>query len=76
MVDYLEDYHKDYEFSDFYDDKFIKYFKELIKNETEFIKFLNDISFTIDEFLNIIVYICPHCFTTNLIKFIRTHYIK
>lgn len=38
--------------------------------------FLKDISFTLDEFLNIAVYICPHCFTSNLIKFIKTNYLK
>jgi hypothetical protein len=51
-------------------------FKKLVKDEENFKKFLNDISFTLDEFLNIAVYVCPHCFTSNLIKFIRSNYTK
>lgn len=75
LVDYLEENCKHYEFVDFYDKAFVDNFKALIKDEVKFKAFLKDISFTLDEFLHIIVYICPHCFTTNLIKFIKTHYI-
>lgn len=75
LIDYLEETHKDYQFVDFFEKNFTEYFKELIKNEEQFKAFLKDISFTLDEFLHTIVYICPHCFTTNLIKFIKTHYV-
>jgi hypothetical protein len=75
LIDYLEEHCKGYEFTDFYAKQFTDNFKALIKNEEKFKAFLNDISFTLDEFLHIIVYICPHCFTANLIKYIKAHYI-
>lgn len=67
---------KEFVFTDFYDKAFIDNFKILIKDENKFKKFLTDISFDLDEFLHIGVYVCPHCFTTNLIKFIKTHYLN
>ena len=75
LIDYFEENCKGYTFVDFYDKPFMDNFKNLVKDETKFVAFLNDISFTLDEFLHIAVYICPHCFTSNLIKFIRTHYV-
>lgn len=75
LIDYLEELHKGYQFVDFFEKNFIDYFKELIKDEIKFKIFLKDISFTLDEFLHIVVYICPHCFTTNIIKFVKTHYV-
>lgn len=50
-------------------------FKALVKNQDKFKAFLTDISFTLDEFLHTAVYVCPHCFTTNLIKFIKNNYV-
>jgi hypothetical protein len=64
-----------YQFNDFYDKQFVDNFKKLVKDEENFKKFLKDISFTLDEFINIAVYICPHCFTSNLVKYIKTNYI-
>lgn len=75
LIDYLEENVKDYEFTDFFDKQFVDNFKALIKNEDKFNGFLNEISFTIDEFLHTAVYICPHCFTSNIIKFIKLHYL-
>jgi len=75
LIDYLEDNYKNFEFKDFYDPVFVKYFKQLIKDKNKFEVFLKDISFTLDEFLHTIVYICPHCFTTNLIKYLKTNYL-
>jgi hypothetical protein len=75
LIDYLEDTCKGFKFVDFYDKAFMDNFKALVKDEDRFIAFLNDISFTLDDFLHIAVYVCPHCFTSNLIKFIKTHYI-
>lgn len=71
----MEDNYKNFEFVDFYDKSFVNNFKALIKDEVKFKAFLKDISFTLDEFLHIIVYICPHCFTTNLIKHIKSTYL-
>ena len=75
LIDYLEDNYKNFEFNDFYDPVFVQYFKQLIKDKNKFNEFLKDISFTLEEFLQTIVYICPHCFTTNLIKYIKVHYL-
>lgn len=74
-MDYLEENCKNYEFVDFYDKGFTDNFKNLVKDKEKFKAFLKDISFTLDEFLHIAVYVCPHCFTTNLIKFIKNNYI-
>jgi hypothetical protein len=71
----LESHYPNYKFDSFYDKFFINHFKALVKDESKFIPFLKDISFTLDEFLNTAVYVCPHCFTSNLIKFIKTNYL-
>lgn len=76
LVDYFEEHVRGYQFNDFYDKQFIDNFKKLVKDEEHFMAFLKDISFTLDEFLNIAVYVCPHCFTSNLIKYIKTNYLK
>lgn len=76
LVDYFEDTYKNFEFIDFFDPVFVKYFKQLIKDPDKFNKFLKDISFTNEEFFQTIIYVCPHCFTTNLIKYVREHYTK
>lgn len=76
LIDYLEDNYKNFEFKDFYDPVFVKYFKQLIKDKERFNEFLKDISFTLDEFFHTIVYICPHCFTTNLINFVKNTYLE
>lgn len=76
LIDYLEETCKHYEFVDFYEKSFTDNFKALVKDEERFKSFLKDISFTLDEFIHTAVYICPHCFTTNLIKFIKAHYIN
>lgn len=76
LITYMENNCKEFIFTDFYEKTFVDNFKLLIKDENKFKHFLNDINFNLDEFLTISVYICPHCFTTNLIKFIKTHYLK
>ena len=75
LIDYLQDNYKDFQFVDFYDKSFCDKFKALVKDPDKFKLFLQDICFTLDQFLNIAVYVCPHCFTSNLIKFIKTNYI-
>jgi type I site-specific restriction-modification system R (restriction) subunit len=75
LIDYFEENYKNYTFVDFYDKAFVDNFKTLVKDQEKFKAFLKEISFTFDEFINIAVYICPHCFTTNLIKFLKKNYI-
>lgn len=75
LINYMENHCKDFKFINFYEKQFIDNFKSLIKDENKFKKFLNEINFDLNEFFNISVYVCPHCFTTNLIKFIKLHYI-
>jgi hypothetical protein len=50
-------------------------FKALVKDEEDFKKFLEIIGLDIDEFIHIAVYIAPQCFTSNLIKFLKQHYL-
>jgi hypothetical protein len=46
----------------------------LIKNEKAFLNFLNTISFSVDDFFHISVYVIPHVFTSHLIRFIKVTY--
>ena len=76
LVTYVEAKYPDIKINDLYEKEFVDAFKALVKDETEFLNFLNDISFTLTEFVEISVHVVPHCFTSNLVKFIKKQYVK
>ena len=75
LILYFTDTCKNFKFTQFYDKSFMDLFKALIKNEEEFKKFLDMICLDLEEFLKLSTYICPLCFTSNLIKFIQETYL-
>jgi hypothetical protein len=76
LIKYFELTNKNFIFESFYDKKFMDLFKALIKDEDEFRKFLDMTGIEIDDFIHISVYIAPQCFTSNLIKYLKQHYIS
>ena len=66
---------KNFKFVDFYDKEFIDAYKFLIKDKEEFERFLSYINLTVEEFIQLSIYICQNAFTSNLIKFIQTNYL-
>lgn len=76
IISYLETKNTKYVFTDFYDPYLIKQMRMLIKNKQEFINFLTNISFSINEFLEISAYVIPSVYTSHLIKFIRQEYLN
>lgn len=75
LIQYMQKKHPDYQFIDFYDPTLVKSIRLLIKNQKMFRKFLDDISFDVDQFFNISVYLIPHVYTSYLIKFIKETYL-
>ena len=76
LIIYFKETCKNFEFTQFYEKSFMDLFKSLIKNEDEMHKFLQMIGLDMDEFLRLSIYICPTCFTSNLIKFIQEKYLN
>lgn len=76
LIRYFELTCKGYKFETYYDKKFIDLFKSLVKTPDEFERFLDMIHLDVKEFINISIYIAPHCFTSNLIKFLKENYLK
>lgn len=76
LLRYFELTCKNFEFTSFYDKKFMDAFKSLIKNPDEFERFLDMIHLDIEDFIHIAVHIVPLCFTSNLVKYIKENYIK
>jgi hypothetical protein len=76
LVTYIEAKNPNIKINDLYEKEFTEEFKALVKNEEEFLKFLNDINFSLTEFIEISVHVVPHCFTSNLVKFIKKQYVK
>ena len=66
---------KNFKFIDFYDKEFIDAYKFLIKDKEEFERFLSYIKLTVEEFIQLSIYICQSAFTSNLIKFIQVNYL-
>ena len=66
---------KNFKFIDFYDKEFIDAYKFLIKDKEEFQRFLSYIKLTVEEFIQLSIYICQNAFTSNLIKFIQENYL-
>lgn len=75
LIKYFELTSKNFKFESFYEKKFMDLFKALVKDEEDFKKFLEIIGLDIDDFIHIAVYIAPQCFTSNLIKFLKQHYL-
>jgi hypothetical protein len=76
LMDFFDNNVKNYEFVAFDDKQFCEAFKAMIKDKEFSSKFLNIIKISPEEFFSISTYICPTCFTTNLIKYIRTKILK
>lgn len=76
MVIFLLENYPDINYEDFYDKKVLTILKNIIKDEQKFKVFLKSINYTLNDFLNIGVYVCPQVFTTNIIKFIRITYLE
>lgn len=72
---YFKETCRNFEFTQFYDKSFMDLFKALVKNEDEMKRFLQMTCLEMDEFLKLSTYICPLCFTSNLIKFIQENYL-
>ena len=66
---------KNFKFVDFYDKEFIDAYKFLIKDKEEFKRFLSYIKLSVEEFIQLSIYICQSAFTSNLIKFIQVNYL-
>lgn len=76
LISYIETKYPDFEFTDFYDQTLLKELRNLIKDKEEFFKFLDIISFSLKEFLEISTYVIPNVYTSHLIKFIRENYLN
>lgn len=76
LVKYFELTNKNFKFESFYEKKIMDLFKALVKDENEFHKFLEMTGLDIEDFIHIAIYIVPQCFTSNLIKFLRQHYLN
>lgn len=74
IIKYMQTKNKNYQFTDFYDPALIKAMRLLIKNQKAFKNFLASISFSVEDFFEIGVYVIPHVFTSHLIKYIRVIY--
>lgn len=74
IITYMQSKNPDYQFTDFYQPNLVKSLRLLIKNEKMFLAFLNTISFTVEDFFQIGVYVIPHVFTSHLIRFIKVTY--
>lgn len=74
IITYMQNKNPKYQFTDFYDPALVKAMRLLIKNEKAFLNFLNTISFSVDDFFHIGVYVIPHVFTSHLIRFIKVTY--
>ena len=66
---------KNFKFVDFYDKEFIDAYKFLFKDKEEFKRFLSYIKLSVEEFIQLSIYICQSAFTSNLIKFIQVNYL-
>ena len=75
MIFYFYCIIKNFKFIDFYDKEFIDAYKFLIKDKEEFERFLSYIKLTVEEFIQLSIYICQSAFTSNLIKFIQVNYL-
>ena len=74
IISYMESKNPNFQFTDFYDPALIKAMRLLIKNQKAFRNFLKQISFSIQDFFEIGVYVIPHVFTSHLIRYIRVIY--
>lgn len=74
IITYMESKYPEFQFTDFYDPLLVKTMRLLIKNQKMFKAFLNTISFTVEDFFQIGVYVIPHVFTSHLIRFIKVTY--
>lgn len=66
---------KNFKFVDFYDKEFVDAYKLLIKDKEEFERFLGYTKLSMEEFIQLSIYVCQNAFTSNLIKFIQTNYL-
>lgn len=74
IITYMENKNSKFQFTDFYDPALVKAMRLLIKNQKAFKNFLDTISFSIEDFFQIGVYVIPHVFTSHLIRFIKVTY--
>lgn len=74
IITYMQSKNPDYQFTDFYQPNLVKTLRLLIKNQKMFLAFLNTISFSVEDFFQIGVYVIPHVFTSHLIRFIKVTY--
>lgn len=74
IITYIQNKNPKYQFTDFYDPVLVKTMRLLIKNQKAFLNFLNTISFTVEDFFYIGVYVIPHVFTSHLIRYIKVTY--
>lgn len=72
---YLHKHNNNIKFNTFYDKVFLDNMKSIIKDPERFHSFLNEIEYSLDDFLHIAVYVCPQVFTTSINKFIQSNYL-
>ena len=73
LLDFFDENLKNYEFIAFDDKQFCEALKALIKDKNALKMFLERVKIEKEEFLKLVVYVSPSCFTTNLVKYIKNH---
>lgn len=76
LIIYLEKTYKNFTFTSIEDKKFHSLVKTFIKNSNEFNQFIRLIDVDFSYYIKLISFVIPEVFTHNLIKQIRTLYLK
>lgn len=71
-LDYFKNHYKKVKIENFYDKQFVDRMKIIIKNQAKFEKFLQYINMDLREFITIGVYVFPQCFSSSIIKLLKT----